>query len=250
MANKGLSNILQKETLLAYLKGELPDDNRYELEQRLAREPAAREAIESLKSSGLSHDQLTEDITAIQQRWSARKARPQSYRWLGRVAAIALLLFAVWSVLGYYQNQQKSNLYVDYFRLGGTEEYLALRGESTNSAAGLSTAVAAYQALDYSKSYLQLQTLLETDPFDTQTLYYAGLSAMQLGEYYAAERLWGQLLSIQAEAGEHSAAHWFLALVYLRIEEEAKAKTELKWIVDNTRGAFVERAQRLLDDWQ
>lgn len=240
-----------RKEVLDYLEGKLTDDERYAVEQRWLRDPDTRAAIEGLEQSGLSGKELKNDLSEIRQAWQKRDGRPipikaSSWSW---VLAAGFLLLMFWSAWGYYKDQRPAQVYADYFAAStAQEDYLVVRGGAARDVPGLNTALAAYGRKDYRKSYNQFQNLREDYPFNSMILRYTALAAMQVGEFYAAEQVLQQNLSITATVEERAAAKWYLALVYLRLEEKAAAKALLAELAVAGQAPYAAQARKLLEE--
>lgn len=248
---KKKANDTDQHVLLSYLEGKLSGDERYEVEQQLLRDPAAKVALEGLQTSGLSYKQLQDDGQAIRASWYSAKREPATASgnaWWSRAAAVVLLFIVAWAAWGYYQDQQPNNLYASYFADSNQkEDYQAIRGEET-TLAGFAPAVQAYQEQNYELSFSLFQQLREEHPFNGLILRYAAMSAMQLGDFYVAEQALLQSLSVENTNAERAAAHWYLALVYLRINEEDKARQHLQALSTAGAGVYTSQAAKLLVD--
>lgn len=233
--------------LLRYLRGELSDDERFELENGPLKKAGVRDTLSALAKNKDSILELEEDFDELRQRWQQRPqqltlTRTRPWQLIGAIAASLLLVALSYN---YYQSQTDNRLYTDYFENSPNEAYLAVRGEGKENSE-IAAAFSAYERADYSTSLLQFKHLREAYPFDGQVLLYTGLSAMQLGEYYTARQAFDHLLSIDVSASDRASGHWYLALVYLRQEQAEKAKTELQWLVANNSGELAAKAKKLL----
>lgn len=239
-----------QHTLLHYLEGKLSSDERYNVEQTLLRSPAAKSALESLQNSGLSTNELQTDLQEIRTNWhsSTHTVATSPSQWWSKVAAVAVLLIMAWAAWGYYQYQKPASLYANYFADSEQQEaYQAVRGK-TSTLPGLAPALEAYQQQDYQQSYAQFQQLREDHPFSGLVLRYTAMSAMQLGDFYAAEQALQQSLSIENTSTERAAARWYLALVYLRMGQEAPAKEQLQHLTEAGDGMYASQANKLLGE--
>jgi cytochrome c-type biogenesis protein CcmH/NrfG len=246
---KNKTNHNMRSLLLRYLRGELSDDERFELENGPLQTAGVRDTLEAIAKEKNMIPAIEEDFNEIGERWQQRSQiseAPGALRWQLMAAAAAILLLAVFTY-GYYQSQAESRLYANYFDDGQVQEYLAVRGES-NDKAELKSAMDTYQQGDYENSLLQFKALREQDPFDSQILLYTGLSAMQIGDYYTARLAFEQLLSLDVAAADRASARWYLALTYLQQEQIPQAKAELNWLAKNNTGELGAKAKALLAD--
>lgn len=232
--------------LLQYLRGSLSDDERYDLETQLEREPALLDTLREMMNNRPAVDALQEDLAEVAQRWQQRRPASASVHrpiW-GRVAAAVLCLVAAWAAYQYYEDQTATRLYTTYFDAPTQTEYIASRSES-NDIEGYTAAFAAYEDGDYKTSYYAFQRLRDAHPFESDVLQYTALSAMQLGDYALAKQVFDQMLAISPEVVNHAVAHWYLALIHLQENRIAAARTELQWFADNPPNSFTERAKQL-----
>lgn len=233
--------------LLRYLEGKLGSDDRYEVEQTLLRDPAAQAALDGIRESGLSNVEIQSDLNDIRQGWQNRP-ETTNRRWTA-VAAIALLVFTAWSAWGYFHDQQPASLYAEYFAISAAnEDYLAVRGGNESAVLGLSPALDAYQQQDYQQSLALFQSLREDHPFDGFILRYTAMSAMQVGDYYAAEQALEQCLAIDISETDRIAAQWYLALVYLQLDRQADGQGLLQELAASGNGRYATQAKKLLAD--
>jgi cytochrome c-type biogenesis protein CcmH/NrfG len=247
MENKTNHNM--RSLLLRYLRGELSDDERFDLENGPLQTAGVRDTLEAIAKEKDMIPAIEEDFNEISERWQQRSQvsqAPTALRWQLIAAAAAVVLLAIFTY-GYYQNQADSRLYADYFGDGQVQEYLAVRGES-NANAEVTSAMDTYQQGDYESSLLQFKALREQDPFDSQILLYTGLSAMQTGDYYTARLAFEQLLSLDVVPADRASARWYLALTYLQQDQIQQAKAELNWLVKNNTGELGAKAKALLAD--
>lgn len=249
MENKTTTNTNMRSVLLRYLREELSDDERFDLENGPLQSAGIQDTLAAIAKEKDMIPALEKDFNEINERWQQRPQQqhtPTPLRWQLLAAAATVLLLAVFA-FGYYQNQTGSRLYADYFESGEAQEYLAVRGE-TNQNPELGAALTAYNNADYENSLLQFKTLREAHPFDSQVLLYTGLSAMQLGDYYTARQAFDQLLSLDVAEADRASARWYLALTYLQQEQTQQAKAELQWLVENNAGELGSKAKALLAD--
>ena len=233
--------------LLLYLEGKLTSDDRYEVEQSLLRDTAAQAALDGIRESGLSNVEIQNDLNDIRQGWQNRP-KATNRRWTA-AAAIALLVFTAWSAWGYFHDQQPASLYAEYFAISETnEDYLAVRGTDESTVLGLSSALDAYQQQDYQQSLALFQSLREDHPFDGFILRYTAMSAMQVGDYYTAEQVLEQCLTIDVSATDRIAAQWYLALVYLQLDRQADGQGLLQELAESGNGRYASQAQQLLQE--
>ena len=215
------------------------------MEQSLLRDTATQAALDGLRESGLSNVEIQSDLNDIRQGWQNRP-KTTNRRWTA-VAAIALLVFTAWSAWGYFHDQQPASLYAEYFAISeANEDYLAVRGADESTIPGLSPALNAYQQQDYQQSIALFQSLREDHPFDGFILRYTAMSAMQVGDYYAAEQVLEQCLAIDVSATDRIAAQWYLALVYLQLDRQQEGQSLLQNLAASGNGRYATQAKKLL----
>ena len=240
-----------RSLLLRYLRGELSDDERFELENGPLQTAGVQDTLAAIAKEKDMIPAIEEDFNEIGERWRQRSQPPQAkqaFRWQLIAAAAAVFLLAI-SIYGYYQNQSDSRLYANYFGDGQIQEYLAVRGETSNNAE-VKAALKTYNQGEYESSLLQFKTLKENNPFDSQILLYTGLSAMQTGEYHTARQVFDQLLSLDVAPADRATARWYLALTYLQQEQILQAKAELNWLAKNNTGELGAKAKALLAEME
>lgn len=251
--NDKTPNSSTAQKLLQYLKGGLNDDERYDLEAQLERNPSLLDTLRELMRQPAAADAMQEDLSDIAQRWQQQRSaagQPATLNpWWGRVAAAVLCLVAAWAAYQYYIDQSDARLYTAYFGSPAEDHYIASRSTASDTA-NFAAALSMYTDGDYKDSYYFFKLLADADPFNGSILLYKALSAMQLGDYTAARRDFEHLLTLAPDIASHPAAHWYLALIHLRVNRPAEARTELQWLIDNPDNNYTPRAEGLLEQME
>ncbi len=247
MKKKKLVAISKHTVWLRYLRGQLSESESYDLENSLMKDGDALSALQAIAQDELSTSEMEDDLSDIQQRWKNRSTakRRTIQPWVGKVAAVLFLGFGIWAAMIYYQDQQGSALYADYFE---SDSYLAVRGENDDDP-NFTKALEAYQAENYENSFTQFQYLKEQTSNDVQTHLYAALSAMQLGKNFEAKQILREINTLDVNKIEKAPAHWYLALIYLQENNDIDCKKELQWLLENTpNGQWGSHADKLMKE--
>lgn len=251
--NDKTPNSSTAQKLLQYLKGGLNDDERYDLEAQLERNPSLLDTLRELMRQPDAADTMQEDLSDIAQRWQQQRraaAQPPAHNpWWGRVAAAVLCLVAAWAAYQYYIDQSDKRLFATYFGTPVQDRYVASRS-GDDAQASFAAALSMYTDGDYKDSYYFFKLLAQSHPFDGNILLYKALSAMQLGDYTVARLTFDQMLALSPDIANHAAAHWYLALIHLRDNRTSDARTELQWLIDNPDDDYTTRAAGLLQEME
>ncbi len=241
---------LRQDELLRYLRGTMTDEEQYALERRMMADEQLEEAMTGLMDSGISEKEIEADAVDLRRRWMNRKTDSTTLgitgyqlRWAGAAAAILLLFFIV---RGYWLDQHNNQLFAEYFSTETlSEDPIRIRGEGIAGGA-IGQAYQWYEEQAYAKSLAAFQLIAEQDPEHTAARFYAGLSAMQLGQYFEAEVFLQQLT--ERDSVETIAARWYLALLYVQMGQEADALDQLDWLTTFADGPYLEKARALIQE--
>jgi len=233
------------DMLRSYLAGALSDEERYALEYRLLEDEKAQAALAGMAKANLSDQEWQTDLDDIQDRWRDQKTsmseRPPIWRWAAVAAGVILLV-----ALGrsYWLHQQEQSLFADHFTSEPATEGIRIRGEGELVAPN-GPAYDWYQAGQYEKSLAAFQSRLNDAPDDAKARLYAGIAALQLEQPLLARQYFTELITADQQA---EAAHWYLALTSLQEGDENMALDQLEWLLMNAEGAYLKKAQALMDE--
>lgn len=249
---------LSADELKKYLEGSLSEAERFEVENRLLDCPLSAAAVEGLARSGQETvDGFMEDADVIRQQVKERayaEARATSagspgrvvrLKWLGRAAAVALLLILGYALYEYQGYNQPVEMAYDYL-YPPQSRYLAQRGaEGEVVSDNMRQAIRHYQeerylaSLPYFKSHLAQQP----DDDDARLLW-----ATALLENHRPQEAEQQMVILGAdEVDAVWNLQWYLALVYLAQHREEAALPILKR-VSNASPVYRKAAEAILEE--
>lgn len=134
---------------------------------------------------------------------------------------------------------QKVDLYAANFN--APSENITTRSESVINP-DLQNALQAYNQGDYSTAIPLFDKYLADNPNEKAALFFQGISQMASGKYTEAV---SNLIQIEDGPYQNSAT-WYLALVYIKINQKEKAKNNLNQLI-TSEGSYSGKARELLD---
>lgn len=239
------SDCLSPADLRAYAEGKLTEDRRFRVENHLLDCPLCNEAVEGFQSMETIPEELFEDLY---KKVDAPTAPPsgQTRRLIpwNNIAASLLFLLVAGAAYFYYQSNDTGNAYQAYFE--NQENSFAVRAiEDNRIPNALSNGLALYQDENYQASLSFFEDYLKTNPEEAEAAYYAGMSALHLGEREIAYE-WLTTTRLNSE-NLYEEATWRLAGIHLARGEKKKAKDLLRDLTKMESGFFVERGKDLLE---
>ncbi len=238
---------LSQKEMEHYVKGDISDELRYTIENHLVDCPLCSEAMEGYQlmegDSTVVFDDLFERIDA-KVTAPETKAKTRSIPW-NSIAAGLLFLISVSAAYVYYQNTNASNKYMAYFEQN--DNALSTRSiDATNLTADLKGGYHLYQDKNYQGSLSFFEDYLKVNPESTTAAYYAGMSALEIGEEESAIDF---LTTVRMNDDRlYEEASWRLAGIYLERGSEDKAKALLEDLVKVNNGVYFEQAKELLKE--
>ena len=167
-------------------------------------------------------------------------------KWM--VAASFLLIVSV-GILGVKSVYYPSNeaIYTEYFQADRNTVQPVVRGESIETIEY--RAFVAYEAKDYYKAINLFNSV--KSPGETYITYYKALCYLSLDKKDEAITLFNQVATNTAVDDDYSEfkekAHWYLALAYIKKNDQQKALTHLKHITNSVDATFKKQeAQEIL----
>jgi len=112
--------------------------------------------------------------------------------------------------------------------------------------AGISSALALYEARDHRGALTAFEERLRREPDDPEARFYAGVCRLALGQVREATLDLEQVLRL-GEKELHAPAEWYLALAHLRSDDPAGARPHLERIA-GAGGFYQDRARALLSE--
>ena len=229
------------ETIEAYLKGDLSENERMTVEERMKSDRDFASQVEMLRDMSVAlkgdADRFNETLASvmISEKRKVTKVVPLR-KWLVVAAAFAGLMI-VFFLLN--NSDPNNDLYAAYFEM--PPENVITR--SDQSATLLDQAIAAYKRAEYSEA---LSLFNAMDSKSTEVVFYTAMCQMAEGNHTLSAQL---LESIQGTAGSlDSAVEWYLGLSYFQLENRDQARTVLTNLAEAD-GYYARRAKELLADW-
>lgn len=238
-----------------YLRDRLSEEQRLEVERRGDADESFRAALDFSKQTKAAfaqqrHDQLKQRLQSLSSEASEPLNADHRPRRLGRsfwlVAASVLLIcsigFYMWS--GKQDAGNPANLYAAYFEPYPNVVLPVTRNDTQLSERAL--AYSYYEQAAYADAYELFGRLPTSErDGDPETLFYRGISAMELGLHDEALALFNEYRN---EGGEKllRQASWYEALTQLKQENIAEARQLLRDLADHP-GYKQTEAARILE---
>jgi len=240
------TDCLSQEEIHLYTKDELSDDQRYKVENHLIDCPLCSEAVEGY---ALMPEKTEATIIDLHKNIDAKIHAPVSSKrrtlpW-NRIAASLLFLMTLGAAYMYYQSNQTDSQYMAYFENGA--ETFATRGiEESPAMLDMKNGIQLFKRKNYHGSLSFFEDYLKTNPESSEATYFAGLSALNIGE---KERALDFLTTARVNSEDlYEEATWRIAGIYLEKNEEEKAKVLLKDLLQIKNGFYTQKARDLLEE--
>lgn len=241
------TDCLSQEEMNLYSKGKVSDELQFKVENHLLDCPLCNEAMEGFQNMDAEGEALLAEVFASVDAKTEETAisKPKRSFSVNRIAATVLFLIAAGAALFYYTQQQASNSYLAYFE--GTENEFTVRAiEKDLLPSEIKVGVRLFEDKNFQGSLSFFQDYLEQVPESAEATYYAGMSAMRIGElgqafeYFSTVRLNDDRLFEEAT--------WAMVKIHLDRREKKEAKILLGELIKVEGGFFREQAERLLDE--
>ena len=223
------------------LSGELTPPEEETFAQRLQQDPefAEQYALSQTMIETLREQHLREEMRSW--RWETDRRR-QRQRWqYGIAAGLALLLLAAG---GWYLSSTQptpQSLYETYYTVYPADP--VLRGEPT---VDYNQAMTLYREGRYQEAIPLFEELQATDGADVWTALFLGNSYLNVDRTEEALRYFMQVADSE-DAIIRQYGQWYLAMTYLKREEQEAARDLLQTLSDQP-GMFQKKAQALLSE--
>lgn len=237
-----------EEDIRRYLKNELNDDERFEMENQMIDDPLLADAIEGYAEVNFdfsktapveNFDDFLERLD-VSESAKIRSIQPQRTRFYRLAVAASVLLLAAFGAYYVFQgNASLSNdqLFAQNFEIASMD-LPQFRGDSVNGNATeinpiLQSAIQAYEEKDFAKSYKEFQKyILTVNPDNNFALYHAGISALESNEQKSA---FEYFMKLSLQKGDYTEeACWYLALTKIKQEDRKGAIELLDYLIDNS----------------
>lgn len=232
-----------------YLSGNLNESQKAKFEERLKNDNAFRLEVELRKDIEvvLADKQKNNVFDAV------KKAETQYFRkeekvtiglkrYLPYAAMIALLLVAYFVAYQLANNAAPEQLFTEYYQ--PYETYTQTRSQENKTLHTFEEGLTFYEQKEFDKAIGIFDELLIKE-FNPAVSFYLGVSHLELNNLDEAIN---QLSPISNQQNNFSMqAKWYLALIYLKIDEPEKAKPLFKLLANNP-GRYKEDASQILKE--
>ena len=243
---------LTPKEITDYLEKNISEDVRFDIEHHMQDCPLCEAAVEGYASTNSAiptpdltavkdkRAQQTKDSKLNQKQSSETKVVPlkRNFNWLAAASVAGLLLFAGW-----WFGQSETDLFVD-FHQPYDKAILATRSDNAVDNPSLAAAMEAYTNKKYSESVPLFETAKEKDPENSTIALYAGLAALENGEY-SKSSLWLSEARIN-QPSAYGTATWYLAMTHLAEKDYPGCRNMLKQL-SSSDSPYYEKAQQLLN---
>lgn len=250
--NKILTNTtcLKADQIQAYLKEELNEDQRFDVENHLLDCPLCTDAVEGFANSHnvdelpeldfLQTDKIADPSPAVVKQLPVRK------NWAMRIAASLLLLSIPIGSYLYWQSTETERILAANFMEEDNPVIGALRSgdNSLITNTTLQNGLEAYQNQQFDISLNVLTKVLNTDPENVLANYYSGMAAQKIKNWPTAEK---QLKFTRINISDYyDEATWQLIAVYLAQNKNNDAETLLYELAENKDSPYQKQALAVL----
>jgi tetratricopeptide (TPR) repeat protein len=167
---------------------------------------------------------------------SFNPASRQMYYWAA--AAVLLLMVPVFMLLK--NNVSEDQLFTEYFT-PHANQWVSPNGDSSLS----NQAMEQYEKQNYALALPILEKMLGTDTAEAEVQFYRGNSHLALNHPKEAIACFEAVLTMPANKYTEE-AEWYLALSYVKADNEKQAKKTLKSIIEKENHPFHKDAQDLM----
>lgn len=242
--------IEEKDIELAerYLCGALSKAEYVKVEQRLASDPVFKRRVEMMRELSNMYSGEAEDFRALLEDAHleyTNQNQPSAFKRYWLVAAsLSLLLLA--AAYFFFQNgsADPQQLYAEHFSL--PPDNLTVRTELPEQEL-INTAMEQYNDGQHQQASVLFAQALEARPDSVPILFYSAVNLMALGNI---EEAVPQLQNVVAKGNSSyfMPAQWYLALIYLQMNQKAEAERILNEL-QNASSSYASKAERLLEEF-
>jgi tetratricopeptide (TPR) repeat protein len=237
------------ELIERYLKGELSVEEKQQAEHRIATDAGFRQRLEIFSEYRQMHDsklasfrQLLEEV----QQEHREEQRPGRKYWLMAASVSVLCLLAAIFYFVQGPAAEPEALYAQYFEVPA--DNLSIRGDEDEQTV-LNEAMSYYNNQQFEQASQDFGQWLRQYGESAPVLFYAAMSHMALEEMPQAIEQLEKITQEPTVAAEYRRpAQWYLALAYLHVGRQDRAKTLLEDL-KNTSSSYAGKAARLLEDF-
>lgn len=242
---------LSREVLKRYAKGEISGDLRFQVENHLLDCPlcdaalAGFAAIEDQADTDAIFEDIFEQIdsktmTPPQVQSKTRRLIPWN-----NIAASLLFLVSLGAAFWYFQSSQATQPYLAHFE-DQDDKLLARSINKENLPTDIQPGILLYNKEDFQASLSFFEDYLKLQPESSTAAYYAGLSALDIGElgraldYLATARI--------NDAQLYDVATWGMVRIHLERGEKQVAIQLLEELLGSPGSFLQDKATILLED--
>ncbi|MEK6477071.1 tetratricopeptide repeat protein [Catalinimonas sp. 4WD22] len=237
------------ELIEQYLGDSLDAEERTLVEQRLASDPEFKRRVEMMRELNDMYSSEAEDFRALLERTyqEYEQEKPQTsfvkqYWLVAASVTIALLIAAYFLFLSNAADLQQ--LYAENFSL--PPDNLTVRTELPEQEL-INAAMENYTNGQHQQASVLFAQALEAQPDSIPILFYSAVNHMALEEM---EQAVSQLQEVTAQGNSSylMPARWYLALVYLQMNQQAEAERVLIEL-QNSSSSYADKAEELLEEF-
>jgi tetratricopeptide (TPR) repeat protein len=245
--NDELGECLSPQTIVSYVNGTLPDNEKARVDRHLDECRLCAGAIEGVAGLESRQEYLT-SADSVLTRLRLRAVAPAPVRestarlWSARsYLALAATVVIVAGLTAYLTRSAADDaLFQQYFEPYPSAQPV-VRGATTDAA---SHALVLYESRQYDAALAGFEAALKERSNDPVARFYAGLCQLALGRN--ADAISNLEETRRLGAGElEQAAEWYLALAHVRSRDIGEARSRLTSIADGA-GFYADRARAVL----
>ena len=231
---KYFSRTISKDELLEF-------ENLYKTDSEFKLEVDFLKNVKSV-SEKEDDEQFKKQLAFYEEEYNENQKK-EKIKWFKPLTVAAAVVFMVLSIT-FLWNNTKSNeeLFADYFEPSKNVSAPIVRSEVDESIAN--NAFIAYAEGNYKDALPLFEKAFSTSN-NSELLFYEGNSHLAIGDTEKAIEKFNKHITFSDTLTNRS--HWYLALAYLKMEQNEKAKTELKVFIDSNESFKKVEAKSLLE---
>lgn len=253
---------LSPSTIQDYLKKELEEQRRYEVENHLLDCPLCSDAVEGLANhynfdEDIQLSSLQKELKALSKDTQTKikstvkseriKKLPQRRRRipLSWVAAAILLLLIPLAGHFYWQENDGERIYQAFYESADYDAPLAQRANNVIdfTLPNMKKGMDYFNLKEYRESLGYYQEVLKENSENEAAIFFAGLASIELGKYEDAISYLS--LSRVNHVAFYEASTWYLILIHLKQDNRTKAEELLDDLLNSTEDNYRQRALNL-----
>ena len=232
------------QKIQAYLDNEMSDSDRTEFEDLLRTDEELKKEVDDLLqlNSDLlaaGHDSFKAEVNQWESKHKNGLAKARVYNLLAIAATVAVVFF----IFNYFTGEKdpdNEKLYAAYY--SPYQDMILTRGESVDSENILYKGMTAYNEMDYQIAAELLEQYRINNRENYGVALYLAISQTELGRYEPAIRNYQTAMQDPMFVQQ---AQWYLALLYIRKNDNASAVSVLNEIRSNDEHFMNKQAEEL-----